>query len=171
MKNFTSDFVLRNNRCLICHLSNIMIYLIEGGDIIKTIHDKLKTYRQMNNMTLDNVAKVIGVNKTTIQRYETGAIPNIPIETVKALSKLYGVSANELLNLTAVESIKDPFLKLLQTLGYECLPTNDEKADKKIKIKSADGAYYEITHNELLELKTELKDFLSYQLFKLNQKK
>lgn len=122
-------------------------------------------------MTLENVAKVIGVNKTTIQRYESGAIPNIPIETVKALSKLYGVSTNELLNLKVVESITDPFLKLLQTLGYECLSFDDENAEKGIKIKTSDGNYYEITHNELLELKTELKEFLSFQFYKLSQKK
>jgi repressor LexA len=43
--------------------------------------DRIKIARELRNMTLEDIAKEIGVAKSTIQRYETGKIntPKIPV--------------------------------------------------------------------------------------------
>ena len=140
-------------------------------NINNKIHDKLKTYRKMQGMTLDNVAKEIGVNKTTIQRYESGAIPNIPIETIKALSTLYGVSVNEMLSIESKESEMNSFVELIKELGFKYVTLPKDKTAELIRIKTPDGNHYELTHNDLIGLKADLQDYLSFQLFKLSLKK
>lgn len=133
----------------------------------------------MLGMTLKDVANVIGVNKTTVQRYESGAIPNIPIETVKALSKLYNVSTNELLDIQTNSAQKDLFIEFIETLDFKCIYLNSENASTAISSESQSrtsimvqtpyGDDYEVTDDDLMNLKTSLQDYLSFQFFKLNK--
>lgn len=47
----------------------------------------IKRYRQARNMTLEEVAKLVGVSRQTLSRYETGVIGNIPSDKVEAIAK------------------------------------------------------------------------------------
>lgn len=135
----------------------------------------------MLKMTLEDVANVIGVNKTTVQRYESGAIPNIPIETVKALSRLYNVSSNELLDIQPSKTQKDLFIELIDTLDFTCIHLNTEnsstalssesQSSTSIRIQTPYGDVYEVTEVDLINLKASLQEYLSFQFFKLNKKK
>ncbi|MDH8678649.1 helix-turn-helix transcriptional regulator [Fusibacter bizertensis] len=141
----------------------------------------LKAYRKMLGMTLEDVANVIGVNKTTIQRYESGSIPNIPIETVKALSRLYNVSTNELLEIPPSKTQKDLFIRFIKTLDFKCIHLNSKNAftaisseslsNTSIRIQTPYGDDYEVSEDDLINLKASLQDYLSFQLFKLNKNK
>lgn len=143
--------------------------------------NKLKTYRKMLGMTLDEVSRVIGVNKTTIQRYESGAIPNIPIETVKELSRLYSVSANELLDIRINATTKDLFIEFIESLNFKCIYLNSENASTRtssesqsilsLRIQTPTGDDYEVTQDDLTSLKLDLKDYIEFQLYQLNKKK
>ena len=54
--------------------------------------ERIKMLREEKKMTLEAVAKQIGVSRATVYKYETGAIANIPNEKFGALAELFGVS-------------------------------------------------------------------------------
>ena len=57
-----------------------------------TFGERLRQLRDENNMSLDDVAKSIGMTRPTIYRYEKGLIENVPPENVHKLANLFGVS-------------------------------------------------------------------------------
>lgn len=61
------------------------------------ICENIKTLREKNNQTLEEVAKAIGSSKQTIQRYETGEIKNIPYDKVVALADHFFVTPGYLM--------------------------------------------------------------------------
>lgn len=50
------------------------------------LKDNIKKRRKQLNLTLLEVAQSIGVTEATLQRYESGAIKNIPYDKIEALS-------------------------------------------------------------------------------------
>ncbi|WP_418559375.1 helix-turn-helix domain-containing protein [Megasphaera massiliensis] len=50
------------------------------------LKDNIKAARKKLDLTLDEVAKVVGVSKQTIQRYESGVIGNIPSDRLERLA-------------------------------------------------------------------------------------
>lgn len=51
------------------------------------IGQRMKKRRAALDMTLEDVAKMIGVSRQTMSRYETGAIGNIPADKIEAVAK------------------------------------------------------------------------------------
>ena len=56
------------------------------------IKDKLKNRRLELNLTLQEVADIVGVSKATIQRYESGNIDNMRRDKIALLAKALQVS-------------------------------------------------------------------------------
>ena len=52
---------------------------------------ELKLLRKLNNLTLEDVGKKLGVSKATVQRYESGEI-NLSYETIYQLAEIYNVN-------------------------------------------------------------------------------
>ena len=48
--------------------------------------ERIKLARQNKQMTLEDVAKMVGVTRQTIQKYESGIIPNIPSDKIELLA-------------------------------------------------------------------------------------
>ncbi len=61
------------------------------------IGDNLRRLRKERGLTLDALAELVGTTKQTVQRYETGAISNIPHDRVRALADALGVNPGELM--------------------------------------------------------------------------
>ncbi len=53
------------------------------------LKDLLKEKRIENGLTLEEVAKKLGVAKPTLHRYESGVISNIPSDKIEGLAKIY----------------------------------------------------------------------------------
>lgn len=53
---------------------------------------RLKEARKNTNLSLTNVAKTIGVNRSTLVRWESGLIIGLKLPHLKRLAELYGVS-------------------------------------------------------------------------------
>lgn len=51
---------------------------------------RLKSLRKINNLTLEEVGKKLGVSKATVQRYESGEI-DIPYERICQLAEIYNI--------------------------------------------------------------------------------
>ena len=54
--------------------------------------ERIRMLREEKQMSLEDVAKQIGVSRATVFKYEKGAIQNIPNDKIEALAKLFGVS-------------------------------------------------------------------------------
>lgn len=66
------------------------------------IGDQIKKYRTEQGLTLEEVAKSIGVSRQTMSRYETGVITNIPSDKIEAIAQKLGVSPAILMGWTPV---------------------------------------------------------------------
>lgn len=50
------------------------------------IGNRIKFARDLRDMTLDDIAKKVGITKSTVQRYETGKISTIKIPVVESIA-------------------------------------------------------------------------------------
>ena len=81
--------------------------------------NKLKQLREIHNMTLESVGKKIGVGKSTVRKWEVGAIENMRRDKIEKLCKLYSVDANYL--------ITDTDFAVCPLCGYTYDPLSDDK--------------------------------------------
>lgn len=61
---------------------------------LKLIGERIKMARKEKDMTLDDVARIVGVAKSTIQRYEAGYITSPKLPVLVAISNAVGVNEN-----------------------------------------------------------------------------
>ena len=92
---------------------------------METLGNRLRMFRNEKHMTLDDVAKAIGVSRQTIQRYETGVIPNIPPDKIPKLASLFNTTTDYLI--TGENTVtSDPEFHMLQRT-YEKMSSKDKK--------------------------------------------
>lgn len=63
------------------------------------IANRLKARRMQMNYSYQELADKVGMSKSTLQRYETGMIKNIPIARLKSLSAALNMNPNELIGI------------------------------------------------------------------------
>lgn len=56
----------------------------------------LKTYREVNKLTQDNIGRILGMTRQQYSRYELGK-RDLPIKHLITLAKFYGVTVDDLL--------------------------------------------------------------------------
>lgn len=61
------------------------------------LKERIKKYRKLNKLTLEEVAKGIGVSKQTVQKYENGIISNIPSDRIEDMAKMFGCTPADLM--------------------------------------------------------------------------
>lgn len=92
------------------------------------LKDKIKLLRKQQGLTLEYVAKAVGVDKKTLQDWESGEIENIRKYKIWKLARLFGTTVDYLTgkeNITAPDTVSEicdlkPFIDLLNSRG-ECL--------------------------------------------------
>ena len=77
------------------------------------LKDELRAHRKRNNMTQQQVADMLGVDRTTYTFYETGKA-NPPLKTLKRLATIFSVPISRLL---ADEMDGDAFQEIRTVLG------------------------------------------------------
>ena len=58
----------------------------------KDMSTRIKELRQERNLTLEQVAKVVGVGKSTVRKWETGMIANMKRDKIASLAKALGTT-------------------------------------------------------------------------------
>ena len=61
---------------------------------IKEIGRRIKTARELRRLTQEQLGNAVGMNKSTIQRYETGQITKIKIPVLETIAKTLNVNPN-----------------------------------------------------------------------------
>lgn len=108
---------------------------------------RLLFLRSDKNITLEELAKLIGTTKQTIYKYENGIITNIPYEKVYALAKALNTTPDYLMGFTSSNDksisynketgiLTIPFInqKLSAGIGEDFLSDDDDISIKKIDI-------------------------------------
>lgn len=62
-----------------------------------TIGEKIRNARIMRGLTVEELAAKIGISKSTMSRYETGAIPNIMSDKIEEIAIALDVSPSYLI--------------------------------------------------------------------------
>ena len=69
------------------------------GEISCEIGKKIRTFRKSRNMTLEELARIVCKNKSTLSKYETGEIV-LDIETIYEISRALNIHVEQLLYCT-----------------------------------------------------------------------
>lgn len=59
---------------------------------MNTTRNRIRELRIKNNLTLDDVARHLGVGRQAIYKYEKGTVTNIPLENIEKMADLFGTS-------------------------------------------------------------------------------
>ncbi len=78
--------------------------------------EKIKNRRTELNLTLENIAKVVGVSKATVQRWESGAISNMRRDKIANLAKALQTTPAYLMGWTNTPEPPPPLPKNLVPL-------------------------------------------------------
>lgn len=131
--------------------------------------DKVRNRRLELGLTLEDVAKAVGVSAPTIQRYESGEIKNIRKDKIKALSDTLRVTPSFLMDWEETVEAKqsfDYFLEMqLRLLGYEIV--YDEE-NGYVVLVGKEGTF-EISKSDVEDLSNNLKSFLNFKIYDLMQ--
>lgn len=77
-----------------------MIFLYENPNPEKldNVSDKLKWYRINNGLLQRDVAKVMGIDRTTYSRYEENILEAYPLDKLTKVAELFGIDVTALLD-------------------------------------------------------------------------
>ena len=145
---------------------------------IETFSKKIKTLRQLKGLTLEDVGNAVGVGKSTVKKWENGAISNLGMDKILPLAKVLGITPIDLLNLTVEEPQEETYataestennipspsvvgkniLLLRKQLGW----TQEELARKmgyksKSTINKIELGINDISHSKILQFAKVLK--------------
>ena len=94
---------------------------------------RMKSARKLRKRTLDDVAEAIGVNKSTIQRYEVGRIAHPKLPVIKSVAEYLDVSHRWLIGETEdMDPVSDELERLLKML--------ESREELRALLKTADHA-------------------------------
>lgn len=80
------------------------------------IGNRIKNARNLRNVTLDDIAKKVGVAKSTIQRYENGKINTIKIPVVESIALALNVNPSWIVGKS--EEMELPVQKIPKIVQY-----------------------------------------------------
>ena len=114
------------------------------------LKENIKNSRLALNLTLDDVAKIVGVSRQTIQRYESGVIGNIPSDRLEKLAialhttpgALMGWNKVDDVNLTPkdereIESDLEDMINSMSSAAYDGQDNIEDVEAFKATIKAA----------------------------------
>ena len=107
--------------------------------------DNLKALRQARGYTFKELEKLMkgkgcDVSASTLQRYEVGKIPNVPYDSIVALSEIFQTSPCTLMGWTSAPMLDNAEVDLIS--DYRKLnPTGKEKASEYVRDLSEQAKY------------------------------
>ena len=59
---------------------------------MSTTGERIRELRQLHHLTLDDVARHLGIGRQAVYKYEQGAVTNIPLENLEKMAKLFNTT-------------------------------------------------------------------------------
>lgn len=118
------------------------------------IGNRIKDARNLRNVTLDDIAKKVGVAKSTIQRYENGKINTIKIPVVESIALALNVNPSWIVGKS--EEMELPAQKIPKIIQYYDMLNDIGKHEAEKRVE-------ELTHltKYTLEIKAAHNDYES----------
>lgn len=91
----------------------------------------LKSKREALGLTLEDVAEAVGINKSTILRWERGDINNMKRDKISKLADTLQISPLEILGIEPKNNSLESKSNLAQSLNDLSIPKNDSDSLKK----------------------------------------
>jgi len=116
---------------------------------MNTTGNRIRELRLKNDLTLDDVARHLGVGRQAIYKYEQGTVTNIPLENLEKMAELFGVTPGYLAGWTddhpddpLPDQPKNDDVRLLIRGLNKLSPEQLEQATNMMKIMFAKYADY-----------------------------
>jgi repressor LexA len=91
----------------------------------------LKSKREALGLTLEDVAEAVGINKSTILRWERGDINNMKRDKISKLADTLQISPLEILGIEPKNNSLESKSNLVQSLNDLSIPKNDSELSLK----------------------------------------
>ena len=88
--------------------------ILDRDKVPESMAQKIKELRQKRGLTLEQVATVVGVGKSTVRKWETGMIANMKRDKIAALAKALGTTPAYLMGWKEDEQTAPDKLKLTE---------------------------------------------------------
>lgn len=120
------------------------------------IGDRIKYARDLRNATLDDIAKKVGVTKSTVQRYENGKINTIKIPVVESIAMALNVNPSWIVGKSDMMEL--PTQKVPKIIEYYKLlnDTGKHEATKRVKELTELSQYTKSDNDFSTEFSTEI---------------
>lgn len=138
----------------------------------KAISQRIKQRRTELNLSLQDVADMTGMSKSTLQRYESGAIRNIPLQRLGVLASALKTSADWILgwckNPDDIPPIDADFRKFIRHIGFEIEAWPGYNSD--IYLHGYDIGYAPITKKEYEQFRDSIVAYTEFNASNLLRK-
>lgn len=142
------------------------------SDKLDLIAKRLKNRRIELNLSLQNLAELTNLSKSTLQRYENGSTDKIPLDKLEILSSALQVTPTYLMGWESKDlpySYFKSIIELMNELGYK-IKYNEENEGYAITLD--DGKWFILWGEDLKELKDSVSSFTKFKMMELiNQAK
>ena len=137
---------------------------MKQSDDFKAIAQRIKLRRTELNLSLQDVADITDMSKSTLQRYETGSIRNIPLQKLGILANALQTSADWLLgwcnNPDDIPSFDADFRKFIKSLGFIIQAWPGYRSN--IYLCNDEIGHAQITKEEYEKLRDSISDFVIF---------
>lgn len=94
--------------------------------------DKIKLLRERAGFTLEQLGKRVGVGKSTVRKWETGAIENMGRDKIEKLAEVFGVSPTYLIKETEEGDHSEIDLQFFGAQKNEPVTLSHDELDVKL---------------------------------------
>ena len=63
-----------------------------GDYHMSTTGERIRELRQLHHLTLDDVARHLGIGRQAVYKYEQGTVTNIPLDNLEKMAQLFGTT-------------------------------------------------------------------------------
>lgn len=97
------------------------------------IGNNIRYYRNLNNLTMKDVAQRVGLTEATVQKYEAGKIKRVDVELIESIAAAVGTTAKQLTGYTDEQEEHEAHLERIAKRDarwfskYRDLPYNKQK--------------------------------------------
>lgn len=138
----------------------------------KAIAQRIKQRRMELNLSLQDVANITDMSKSTLQRYESGSIRNIPLQKLGMLASALQTSADWILGWCNspddIPPVDADFRKFIKGLGYEIQAWPGYKSN--IYLSNSDIGHAPITKAEYEQFRDSIVAYAEFNAANLLRK-
>jgi len=93
-----------------------------------SLGNRLRELRKASDLTLDEASEKIGISKPTLQKYEVGAIVNMPFDKVEKMAELYKSTPAHIVGWDEYDNIRDNnYEGILRAIDNKILDANEKR--------------------------------------------